>query len=340
MPKIKKNFGSRPFTTMFNDHFFDKRLSWGAVGMLSNVFSLPDDWEFSVRGFMGMHAGGERAVSSLIYELEWFGYLERIQVRDTNGKFVDYIYEFFNESQLPSKTDAVPAWKDRRQFAIKKTQIINAETGEIVSTTTTDVPYLQNADTVEKDAEIPYLQNADTGFADTENADTGFAVQLSTNELSTNESIPVDNQSINHSEEPEKPTKKKTKKKNDRLIDRELIEDIKEQINYEHLIAPGTFKKIILPEDLNAVVTAIAMLKTVTEPQEIGGNWYAPEVIHERADSIRDEHVEYVFECLGEKTDEINNIVAYLKTAVFNAPATMGAYMSNKVNVDKANYAI
>ena len=155
------------------------------------------------------------------------------------------------------------------------------------------------------------------------------------------------NQSINHNEVAEEPAKP-SKKKNDRLIDGEskkvidkkLLEQVKDQINYDHLIAPGAFKKVFPPEELNSIVTAIAMLKTVTEPQEIGGTWYDPEIIRERADSIRDEHVEYVFNCLEEKTDKINNIVAYLKTAVFNAPATIGAYISNEVNVDKANYTI
>lgn len=324
MAKIKKNFGNRPFTTMFNDHFCDKRLSWGAVGMLSNVFSLPDEWEFSVRGFMGMHADGQRVVTSLLYELEWFGYLERVQLRDTKGKVVDYIYEFFNESQLPDKTEPVPAWKNRKEFAIKRTQIIDVVTGEIISNIIDEPPYLQNVNTDKKEDENPRLQNADTGFADTENADTGFAQQLSTNESSTNIINNVSNQSINLSEEP-KTAQKPKKKKTERVIDTETIQDIKDQIEYDVLLEDESIDHSLL----DTIVSCIADLYAATEPQVFNNRTYSEEYLHNRSLEIDTEHIKYVLACFVEKREKVHNVRKYLLTAVFNAPDTYDAYYTN-----------
>ena len=38
------------YTTISNYHLKDKNLSLKAKGLLSMMFSLPDDWDYSVRG--------------------------------------------------------------------------------------------------------------------------------------------------------------------------------------------------------------------------------------------------------------------------------------------------
>ena len=45
-------------------------------------------------------------------------------------------------------------------------------------------------------------------------------------------------------------------------------------------------------------------------------------------------HLEYVFECLRRNTTEVRNIRAYLLTALYNAPVTMGPYYQAEVQHD------
>ena len=45
-------------------------------------------------------------------------------------------------------------------------------------------------------------------------------------------------------------------------------------------------------------------------------------------------HLEYVFECLRRNTTEVRNIRAYLLTALYNAPVTMGPYYQATVQHD------
>ena len=178
MGKIIKNYNvEHGFTTMLNDHFKDKRLSWGAIGMLSNAFSLPDDWDFSVLGFKGMHSDGEKAVRSLLFELEWFGYLRRHQVRNSKGVILDYDYEFFNTSQKKELEEKVPRWEDRKKYMQEMKSVIVENVVDDNS---------KKSETPVNTETHPYIQNAHMDKADTEIADVVNEGQLITNKLNTN----------------------------------------------------------------------------------------------------------------------------------------------------------
>lgn len=322
MGKIIKNQGNKGFTTMLNDHFYDSRLSWGAKGMLSNVFSLPDNWEFSLKGFQAMASDGERVVRSCLFELEWFGYLQRIQIRNRKGKILDYDYEFFNESQFPDKKDKLPKWGERKAFQFVKTRIINEETGETIEERpfsqcerTGNNPERQNVDVDEN----PERQNVEMGFVELQNAETESVGQLNTNEL--NNKILLNNKSINHSgHNPQDGDNASKVKKIDRLIDSDLIKDIKDQIQYDYLAEK------IDHSELDVAVSCIAELYTATEPQTFNGRTYDANFVHKRSLKIEYDHIEYVFECFNQQRKNVTNIRKYLATAIFNAPDTIGAY--------------
>ncbi len=144
----------------------------------------------------------------------------------------------------------------------------------------------------------------------------------------------LSNQSIYHSEEPAQTARPK-KKKIDRLIDEELVEEIKEQIFYDEL------RKVdkIQEDEIDLAVDVLAEMLTATEPDEIGGRSYAPEFIKERATIIDYTYMQYVFECIHAQTEKIYNIRKYMKTAIFNAPATIGSYYANAVRSDMAKKA-
>ena len=40
------------FTVMPNTHLMDKTLSLKAVGLLSKMLNLPDDWDYSLKGLV------------------------------------------------------------------------------------------------------------------------------------------------------------------------------------------------------------------------------------------------------------------------------------------------
>jgi hypothetical protein len=81
---------------MANYHFYDKSLSWKAKGILSNMLSLPDDWDYSLAGLAALTSDGLAATRAAIKELEEHGYLVRKPIRE-NGKFVDWEYLIYEK---------------------------------------------------------------------------------------------------------------------------------------------------------------------------------------------------------------------------------------------------
>lgn len=87
--RVEKNSN---YTTMSNYHLDDKRLSLKAVGLLSKILRLPDDWDYSVAGLSRICTEGRDAISSAIKELEETGYIIRRQAFTENGKFSGFEY--------------------------------------------------------------------------------------------------------------------------------------------------------------------------------------------------------------------------------------------------------
>ena len=81
--RVEKNSN---YTTMCNYHLRDQGLSLKGKGLLSMLLSLPDTWNYSVRGLSSITPDGVDGVLTALKELERLGYLERnSSVRATVG---------------------------------------------------------------------------------------------------------------------------------------------------------------------------------------------------------------------------------------------------------------
>lgn len=89
--RIEKN---QNYTTMSNYHLRDKNLSLKAKGLLSLMLSLPDDWNYSLKGLVTIVKESESAIKSTLTELKTFGYVVVNKVQDKKGRF-DYEYNIF-----------------------------------------------------------------------------------------------------------------------------------------------------------------------------------------------------------------------------------------------------
>ena len=85
---------------MSNTHLKDKRLSLKAIGLLSVVLGLPEDWHYTVNGLVGIVKDGKDSVESAIKELKKDGYLrvEKIYPNENNNR-IQYQYTFFENPQ-------------------------------------------------------------------------------------------------------------------------------------------------------------------------------------------------------------------------------------------------
>lgn len=78
---------TRDYTVMSNYHLRDKSLSLKAKGLLSQMLSLPDDWDYTLSGLSCINRESKDAIRTAIVELEKAGYIIRHQTTDAGGKF-------------------------------------------------------------------------------------------------------------------------------------------------------------------------------------------------------------------------------------------------------------
>ena len=83
---------TKDFTVMSNHHLKNKDLSLRSKGLLSFMLSLPEDWDYSLKGLATLNKEGIDAIRSAINELEAFGYIERSRVRNEKGQLGENEY--------------------------------------------------------------------------------------------------------------------------------------------------------------------------------------------------------------------------------------------------------
>lgn len=88
---------TRDYTVMSNHHLKDRELSLKAKGLLSMILSLPDEWNYTLRGLAAISKEGVDAIGSTVRELEKAGYIIRRQLRGANGRISDTEYTIYEQ---------------------------------------------------------------------------------------------------------------------------------------------------------------------------------------------------------------------------------------------------
>ncbi len=94
---------TRDYTVMSNYHLRDRSLSLKAKGLLSLMLSLPEDWDYTMKGLARICKDGIDSISGGIRELEAHGYLVRERVRNENGQLGSIEYTILEQPQAPAQ---------------------------------------------------------------------------------------------------------------------------------------------------------------------------------------------------------------------------------------------
>ena len=86
LKNIKANY------TMVPNQWFRAGLSLKAIGLITLLQSLPDNWDFSVAGLMALTQDGKASIQSALWELERAGFIVRHQETE-NGRFSHNVIE-------------------------------------------------------------------------------------------------------------------------------------------------------------------------------------------------------------------------------------------------------
>ena len=95
--RVERNKG---YTVMSNHHLRNKELTLKAKGLLSQMLSLPEDWDYTLAGLSHINRESVDAIRTAVWELEREGYIRRSQNRSDNGKMADMIYTIYEQPLL------------------------------------------------------------------------------------------------------------------------------------------------------------------------------------------------------------------------------------------------
>ena len=99
---------TRDYTVMSNYHLRDMSLSLKAKGLLSLMLSLPENWDYTMKGLARICKDGIDSISVGIRELEAHGYLIRARVRGANGQLGSIEYTILEQPKALSPTQEKP----------------------------------------------------------------------------------------------------------------------------------------------------------------------------------------------------------------------------------------
>ena len=302
--RVERNKG---YTVMSNHHLRNKELSLKAKGLLSQMLSLPEDWDYTLKGLSLINREKIDAIREAIKELERAGYIVRSRERDEKGRLRGADYVIFEQPQPP--TPDLPTLEN---------PTLDNPTQE---NPTLEKPTLENPTQLNKD-----IQRTDLPKKEKSNTD-----------LSSTHSIPILSPNPSPCREAATPPERKgTEAAAQSAVDiyREIIKD---NIDYHILKQDMKFDSDRLDEIVDLMLETVC---TARKRVRIAGDDYPAELVKSKFMKLDGEHIRFVLDCMRENTTKIRNIKQYLKAALFNAPSTIGNYYTSLVAHDMASGAL
>ena len=136
--RMERNKG---YTVMSNHHLRNKELSLKAKGLLSQMLSLPEDWDYTLAGLSFINREKIDAIREAVKELERAGYIVRSRERDEKGRLRGADYVIFEQPQTPPVSD-LPTLENPTQLNkdIQKTNLPKKEKSNIDLSSTDSIP--------------------------------------------------------------------------------------------------------------------------------------------------------------------------------------------------------
>ena len=212
--RVERNTG---YTVMSNHHLRNKELSLKAKGLLSQMLSLPEDWDYTLAGLSYINREKIDAIREAVRELERAGYIQRSRERDEKGRLrgTDYIiYE-----QPPNL----------------------------------DLPTLENPTLENPTQEKPTLENPTQLNKDISSKEQSITDLSSTDSIPFHSLNPLP---FAHGEAATPPERKRTEAKSNSAVEiyREIIKD---NIEYDHLIQNCKIDKDRLDEIVDLMLETV-----------------------------------------------------------------------------------
>ena len=287
---------TKDYTVMSNLHLKDKRISLKAKGLLSQMLSLPEDWDYTMNGLCRLNKESLDAIRSAIRELESAGYIVRSRERDNHGRLRGAEYVIYEKPrERPKEQDPAPALEDP------------------ISEQPTLEPPTQENPTLVSPVQGNQMQ------LNTKIQNTNLS-----NTYSILPSLPAPEQGRGNEEKGRKESVSQAVIEQTRMF-------IRERIAYQVLVEDYGSAQALLDELVELMTEVLAVPRP---DMHIAGYEYPYQMVRDRFLSLRMDHIQYVLDCMSHNTTRIRNAKQYLLAVLFNAPTTMEAHTMTQVQQD------
>ena len=156
--RVEKNKG---YTVMSNHHLRNHTLSLKAKGLLSQMLSLPDDWDYTLQGLAQINKESIDAIREAVRELERAGYIKRSRERDERGCLRGTVYTIYEQPH----TEPTPE---------EPTQALHTLDHPTLEKPMLDFPTLENPMQLNTKGKNKEKQNTDQSITDSIPFPSGF----------------------------------------------------------------------------------------------------------------------------------------------------------------------
>ena len=287
------------YTVMSNHHLRNKNLSLKAKGLLSQMLSLPEDWDFTLAGLSYINREKIDAIREAVRELEKAGYVVRTRERDDKGRLRGADYIIYEQPQQPAS-----------DFPVLDNPMLENPTLE--------KPILENPTQLNKDISKTDLSKKDKSITDLSNTDSV--------PILSSKPFPFDGNAA----EPTERNGKEAATESAVEIYREIIKD---NIDYDVLKQSNRLDGDRIDEIVDLILETVC---TARKTLRIAGDDYPAELVKSKFLKLDHSHIEFVLDCMKQNTSKIRNIKQYLRAVLFNAPSTIDNYYTALVAHDMA----
>jgi len=307
--RVERNTG---YTVMSNHHLRNKELTLKAKGLLSQMLSLPEDWDYTLAGLSHINRESIDAIRTAVWELEKAGYITRRQGRDEKGKMTAIEYTIYEQPQPPE---------------LEKPILENPTAGNpVLENPTTGNPTSENPMQIIKEEQKTNLSKKEKPNTDIQST---HSIPIHSPNPSPFEGAAGTNGSASAAGE------RKRKEPNDAY--RVYEEIIKDNICYDILKQDMPYDHDRIDEIVDLILETVCTRRRTIR---IAGDDYPAELVKSKFMKLDSEHIRFVLDCMRENTTKIRNIKQYLRAALFNAPSTIGNYYTSLVAHDMASGAL
>ena len=127
---------TKSYTVMSNHHLRNPSLTLKAKGLLSQMLSLPEEWDYTLKGLSSINREGIDAIREAVRELERAGYVTRARARNENGQLAgtDYVIHELPILENPTQENPTQLNKELSIKELSNTDLLNTDSIPIHST--------------------------------------------------------------------------------------------------------------------------------------------------------------------------------------------------------------